>query len=180
MPNLSLHEVTLVSLGAEPSCISEDQVVRLEKLQKERKTIWSAQAALLRQREIFRRCYHFTGWGYRSESIELIKRWVDDFEIEVHPQFYAGLEARLSPKKESMPQHSAKMMTKQERNTLLKLIAAMACEQYGYDPQSDRSGATGRIGEDIALIGQSMDAKTVRKWLKEASGLVDPSYWSGK
>jgi len=34
-----------------------------------------------------------------------------------------------------------------------------------------------RVQEDIELIGQSMDAKTIRKLLKEASVLVDASYW---
>ncbi|MEL6934335.1 MAG: hypothetical protein AAFO17_14800 [Pseudomonadota bacterium] len=66
----------------------------------------------------------------------------------------------------------------QERETLLKMIAAMACEQYGYDPNVERSESPSRIKDDIEQIGQSMDPKTIRKWLKEASAFVHKDYWS--
>ena len=85
--------------------------------------------------------------------------------------------ARVPPKRRPERQAEVKPMTSQERNSLLKLVAAMACEQYQYDPQAERSETASRVQEDIELIGQSMDAKTIRKLLKEASVLVDDAYW---
>ena len=54
----------------------------------------------------------------------------------------------------------------------------MACEQYGYNPLAEQSPAVSNIRNDIEQIGASMDAKTIRKWLKEAAALVDPAYWA--
>ncbi|MFK7876729.1 MAG: hypothetical protein AB8B71_13265 [Paracoccaceae bacterium] len=62
----------------------------------------------------------------------------------------------------------------------MKLVAAMACEQYRYDPTDERSAAVGRIRDDIEEIGQSMDGKTIRKWLKEAARCVGADYWTPK
>lgn len=70
-------------------------------------------------------------------------------------------------------------ITSQERSTLLKLIAAMSCEQYGFDPAATRSETTSRIRDDIEQIGQTMDGKTIRKWLNEAATFVDNDYWKG-
>lgn len=65
----------------------------------------------------------------------------------------------------------------QERETLLKLIAAMACEQYGFNPEEKRSSSIRRIRDDIEEIGETMDSKTIRKWLIEAVKFVDKDYW---
>lgn len=54
----------------------------------------------------------------------------------------------------------------------------MACEQYGFNPLAERSPAVSNIRNDIEQIGASMDAKTIRKWLKVAAALVDPAYWA--
>lgn len=67
--------------------------------------------------------------------------------------------------------------SKIERQTLLKLVSAMACEQYNYDPKNERSPATSAIRDDIESVGLSMDNKTILKWLKEASALVSDDYW---
>jgi len=72
----------------------------------------------------------------------------------------------------------AETFTTQERDSLLKLVAAMACEQYSYNPLAERSPAVSNIRSDIEQIGASMDAKIIRKWLKEAATLVDPKYWA--
>lgn len=96
----------------------------------------------------------------------------------MHPQFYERLDARF-PKElpNRAPVKKAELRT-QERETLLKIIAAMACEQYGYDPNAERSEASSRIKDDIEHIGQTMDPKTIRKWLREASAFVHKDYWT--
>jgi hypothetical protein len=179
MPKLTLHEVSLLSLGADPSQIGKEDWIELQKLQEGNETLWAAHRSFLEHRDIFSRFYHYTGFGYAAEPIGRIKRWIDNLDISVHPDFYAGLEARLSPTTPKTPetQVSAKPMTSQERDTLLKLIAAMSCEQYGYDPRPERSTVPTSIKGDLERVGIAMDDKTIRKWLKEASQLVAPEYW---
>lgn len=185
MPELSLNEVSALSVGAEPRKVTGDKITELQRSRDKGKRLWAAEEGLLEQREIFRRCFRFTGFGYVSESISRIKHMIDSLDVKVHPEFYAGLQSRLTQlsevvvgeKKPLETPVEAKAFSTQERDTLLKMIAAMACEQYSYDPNAERSDAPTRIREDIEHIGQTIDAKTVRKWLKEATNLVDPDYW---
>lgn len=167
MPKLSLHEVTMLSVGADPDSIKEDDVTRLAQKHEKGVKLWSAHICLLKYKEFFSRHFCFTGWGYQPERVQVIKQWIDETSFDVHPLFYERLDARF-PKVSPDQTHSRKHdLGNQERETLLKIVAAMACEQYGYDPKAERSEAPSRIKDDIEQIGQSMDSKTIRKWLKE-------------
>ncbi|MDQ7069288.1 MAG: hypothetical protein Q9M48_00800 [Rhodobacterales bacterium] len=64
-----------------------------------------------------------------------------------------------------------------EKGTLLKLVAAMSVENYGFDPSKNRNEATGHIRSDLEIVGLSLDSKTILRWLREASELVDEAYW---
>ena len=59
-----------------------------------------------------------------------------------------------------------------ERETLLKIFAAMAIGRYGYEPDSKRNSTVTDIVRDHEKIGLNINASTVRKWLREASKLV--------
>lgn len=91
--------------------------------------------------------------------------------------FYAELERRFPKAKVKEKNEIEKGISPQERETLLKLIGAMACEQYGFDPEAIRNSATSSIGDDIETVGLTMDSNTIRKWLKEAMALVPKEYW---
>jgi len=175
MPTLSLHEVSLLSLGADPNCMKDDKFVDLKKTLDRGNALWSAHRLFLEQREIFRRCYHYTGFGYAAEPIGSIKHWIDDLEIQVHPQFYEGLEARTKPKileeqedNAREPRQSSKGTRDQEVETLLKMIAVMAVKGYAFDPDSMRNQATADIQSDLDLLGIPLDQKTILKWMREA------------
>jgi hypothetical protein len=174
MPRLSLHEVALLSLGADPSCMRDDKFADLKKTRDSGKPLWAAHASFLEQREIFSRCYHFTGYGYVAEPIGSIKRWIDDLGIKVHPQFYEGLEARLLPKdvQTAEPAPLTKSISSQERETLFKLIAAMAVKGYMFDPGASRNPATADIQSDLDQLGISLDQKTILKWVREACEII--------
>ncbi|AML53325.1 hypothetical protein [Falsihalocynthiibacter arcticus] len=178
MGKLSLHEFTLVSIGANPKSIDDRKIIDLRDSQKKGIKLFSAYEFLLQQYEVLRRHYHHTGWGYVSEPLGKLKELTDEIELPVHPEFYSILEKRTASKEPQSSGPAQTKMTNQERDTLLKLIAAMACEQYGYDPKIERSDVPSNIRDDVELVGLTMDAKTVRKWLKEASNLVDPEYWN--
>jgi hypothetical protein len=76
--------------------------------------------------------------------------------------------------------HSAKTaerpsLLSKEKESLLKLVIAMAIRGYGYDPRAKRSETTSEILGDIVECGLSLDAGTVKKWLEAGAELVDPA-----
>lgn len=178
MPELTIYEASALSVGADPAAFTEDRINSIRELESKGGNPWSALGFLAKRFEIFRRHYTHTGWGFIAERPSKVKEWIDRIEVAVHPEFYAELVKRSPSANPAVHPTGPTMLNRQERETLLKLIAGMACEQYNYDPSKERSEATSRILEDIELVGLTMDAKTIRKWLKEASELVDPSYWN--
>jgi hypothetical protein len=179
MPRLSLHEVSLLSLGADPSRIKDDKFAELKKTLGKGKSLWAAHASFLEQREIFSRCFQHTGFGYASEGIARIKRWIDDLDIQVHPHFYEGLEARIAQKhvevvatNATTPEQSLNRVSDQETETLYKLIAAMAIKGYKFVPDAKRNQATADIQSDLDQLGISLDQKTILKWIRIACDVI--------
>lgn len=177
MDTLSLHETLMLSVGMEPKHYEEDRLLKAGKRTRQDELHNTIQF-LIRRREIFRRKFPSLHFGYPDVPLIFIREWLDDIEMMIHPEFRAVLDRRTKPNVLSEIEFQQKPIGSQERETLLKMIAAMSCEQYGYDPKADRSEAASRIRDDIAQIGQTMDPKTIRKWLKEASEFVDKDYWS--
>ena len=179
MPRLSLHEVSLLSLGADPSCMKDDKFAELKKTLERGKSLWAAHASFLEQREIFSRCFRHTGYGYAPEGILQIKRWIDDLDIQVHPLFYEGLEARIAQKQvevvatsASTPELPLNRVSDQETETLYKLIAAMAVKGYAFAPDAKRNQATADIQSDLDQLGISLDQKTILKWVRIACDVI--------
>ncbi|PCJ99165.1 MAG: hypothetical protein COA45_06925 [Zetaproteobacteria bacterium] len=80
-----------------------------------------------------------------------------------------GSESKIpdqSLKREEKPLHT------KEKETLLKLVIGMAVAGYRYDPKAKRNEATSDIVNDLEVLGLSMNADTIRKWLKEAAELL--------
>ena len=176
MPWLNSHEALMLSVGAEPNSISVEDIKALE-YQASGNGLWAAQEFLLKRLELFRRFFDCIEWGGGSVAIPQLKEWLDQTGLEVSPQFQAALSRRLGGDLKPRAEDGGKALDGQERETLLKLIAAMACEQYEFNLNSARNEAPKRIQEDLASVGLSMDPKTIRKWLREAAGLVSPDYW---
>ena len=65
-----------------------------------------------------------------------------------------------------------KQLGTSEKNQLLKMILGMAIDSYRYDPVAKKNEATKQIVDDLAKLGISIDADTVRKYLKEAANTV--------
>lgn len=61
-----------------------------------------------------------------------------------------------------------------EKETLLKLIAVLASDGYGYDPTQKKNPLHAEIQKAGDLLGISFDVDTVRKWLKKASDFLPP------
>lgn len=178
MPKLSLHEVTLLSVGANPKSVDSTTITKLQESQKNGKPLWGAHEFLLEQHEVFRRHFYHTGFGYLAEPTVKIKGWIDKIELPVHPEFYAELEKRHSRQATpaGLPKANetlaSKTLAPQERDTLLKLVAAMAVRGYAFDPAKSRNSATSDIKTDLELLGLPLDEKTILKWLRMATGLI--------
>ncbi len=63
-----------------------------------------------------------------------------------------------------------------DNKSLLKLVAAMAIGGYRFNPQAARNPATADIQSDLDKLGLGLDQKTVLKWLREATTLVNKDY----
>jgi hypothetical protein len=179
MTNLDLHEALMVSLGMEPSSLGEPTIEKWEMAkEKNGDSYWRSAEFILRRRALFKRFFPLGYNGYQQVQTRRIKNWFDDIALEIHPGFATALNKRFAAKaQQALSRSPEKELSSQERSTLLKLIAAMACEQYGYDPRGDRSDVAPNIQKDLELVGLTMDAKTIRKWLREAAQQVEASYW---
>jgi hypothetical protein len=62
-----------------------------------------------------------------------------------------------------------------ERESLLKLVLAMAIKGYVYDPKAGRNSAIREIAGDLQQLGIPLDEDTVRKYLNEARDLLPPA-----
>ena len=95
--------------------------------------------------------------GYLRVPQEEVDRFVKDH----------GAPARTRARKEAVS--DANQLGRLERNTLLKLVIAMAIEGYKYDPKAARNTAPAEIATDTEKLGIGVTDDTVRSWLKKAA-----------
>lgn len=69
-------------------------------------------------------------------------------------------------------QSSENSLSDRERETLLRLVAAMAVRGYRFNPDAARNPATKDIQDDLELLGIGLDQKTILKWLRESTNLI--------
>lgn len=85
------------------------------------------------------------------------------------------VENLLEERKRKLPKIDTpkpKPLHTKEKETLLKMIAGMAVDAYGYDPSASRSPIPKELADVLAEKGIPLDPDTVRKWLKEAAELL--------
>lgn len=173
MPKLSVMEATMLSVGAKPELMTQEEIYELKRQKPEK--LWASFRFLIERYELMFRMYPSGGYGKMHLSTRRLYQWINETGLEVHPGFKAALDKRFGVASEPAP---PKEMTDAEKVSLLKIIAGMAIEQYAYDPGAQRSDAIRNISDDLERLGISLDRKTIRKWLKEACELVDPEYLS--
>lgn len=104
----------------------------------------------------------------------------ESFEIKLLPTFQAYAEAFhqkyqgdngnfVSKPFGKSSKANKETLSTREKNTLLKLVLGMAIKGYTYDPKQSRNSAVTDIASDLEALGISVDADTIRKWLKEAA-----------
>jgi hypothetical protein len=86
--------------------------------------------------------------------------------IAQHNQKIAELEKLIHEQENQLEE---KELKETERQSLYKLISIMACDGYGYKPKECKSSIPNEIANAATeIIGENIDADTVRKWLRKA------------
>jgi hypothetical protein len=98
-------------------------------------------------------------WAHRS-GIEVPRELADAVSVKV----------AVSPKAERA--NSEAELSETAKRSVLKMVAGMAVNAYGFNPRAPRNTATKQIADDVRKLGLSIDEDTVRKWLSESAELV--------
>lgn len=110
--------------------------------------------------------------------------WADDMDFELpqglldNVKNYAGRAinwrheyVELKSLYDEISEQPKPESTRKSEN-LLQALAAIAMDAYGYDPDSAKSTTPKDIADALARLGQKVDPKTIRGWLKEGSALL--------
>lgn len=104
--------------------------------------------------------------------------WSQENDLSFPQQLAEKVKARMKKTDATVPTPSAPAKPKanelktREKDTLLKLVIGMAVAGYRYDPKATKNQAVTDITDDLAKLGLSLDADTVRRWLKEAASML--------
>lgn len=104
----------------------------------------------------------------RKGNVLQVVEWFEKFNLP----FPIELQQKIKQFHSLGEREINRPVSKQEKNTLLKLIAAMAIGGYRFDPSAARNQATADIANDLNLLGLEMDQKTILKWIRDACDLV--------
>jgi hypothetical protein len=97
-----------------------------------------------------------------TEALEIIK--MKEKIIEV-------LNLRIFNFEMNQEQPHTDNLKSTERQSLYKLVAAMAYDGYGYNPSDKKSAIPKEISDAVTeRLGENIDSDTARKWLKKATG----------
>lgn len=169
MPNLTLMEASLLSVGTDPKFLDQDELYKLKK--KKPDTLWASLRFLLERYELLFRVFPSSPMGKGPMATGHFYEWVKEVDLDIHPGFRMALGRHFDG---TVRPTSTAETTPSEKVSLLKMIAAMAIEQYGYDPSAQKNDAVKALCDDLDELGIGLDPKTIRKWLKEACALIDP------
>ena len=81
-------------------------------------------------------------------------------------------QASALKEKLEAPVPADRVLSRRERESLLKLVIGMATEGYRYNPAAARNPATKDIADDLARAGVPLDPDTVRHWLQEGAEIL--------
>jgi hypothetical protein len=113
----------------------------------------------------------------KLSSVSPVKfcEWAQGLKIDLPVNLIAAINEihGTSFKSTNLSQKQIKASVEQrERQSLLSLVIGMAKGGYSYDPSKARNDAVGDIQADLDSFGIGLDAKTIRRYLKEASVLL--------
>jgi hypothetical protein len=173
---LSVQEATLLSVGIEPDKEHSNFLERVRDAAGDPKK--NEQAIFLSKRyRLMRDYFPFGVSSFISVSPAWFMALIKKIDLEVPDDLRAGLAYLNETSLDAGTVERPETMAASEKGSLLRMVAAMACEQYGFDPSEPRSQAVPSLRQDLDSVGLPLDDKTIRKWLREACELVPSEYW---
>ncbi len=171
--NLELFEAVALSIGFEPCELVEKDIQQVSERNQ------ALQFFKKRQRLIHDRFYRQKDPQEHPSATQLCE-WAKEIGLDLPQALIEAVNKNCAVKNENEKRtdlSAGPEFQSIEKMSLLKLIAGMAAEQYGFNPNDQRSKATSHIIEDVQAVGLSLDHKTTLKWLRESSELVSNEYW---
>lgn len=109
----------------------------------------------------------------KRDDVFIVLSEINRFENEhgITPPVQSGQDNAPDKIATASPGPVPKLHTK-EKESLLKMIIVLAVEAYRYNPDDKRSTVPSEIAESAHSLGIPIDVDTVRKWLKEAAGML--------
>jgi len=102
----------------------------------------------------------FYGEVTTDDRIRVARRW--------------AIERILDNEGDASADKTTRPESPRKTENLLRAFVCIATYAYGYDPESSKSSAPQEISDALNKLGQSIDPKTIRGWLKEGAALLPP------
>lgn len=176
MPEFTLNEALLLSLGIEPKHFSDDEIEKLQSEMERGANLWKPMEYLLARRKQMARQFPTYGRGRKISPLELFA-WIEQVELDVHPEFNSKY---LTARPQKAPELETVRLDHREKTSMLQLIVTMAVGGYGYEPGKPRSQTPKEIENDAAELGIEVSAETVRKYLRSSESQISADWRSPK
>lgn len=126
--------------------------------------------------EAFKRAVASYELAESDKPIAYVK-WSKICGVRIPKQLEALIENVIPPNIPAQENTSKeRALGARERETLLKMIIAMATDKYGYDPTAQKSGGVSRIQSALERTGFKFSDDTIRAKLQEAQNFLSPEY----
>lgn len=162
MPSLLLDEAVGLTLGVEPkhfkNLLNEDEETLLY--------LGKPMIFAKRRAEQFSRQFHLTRLNQKVPADDLLK-WIRAVDLEVHERALNVLERFHGSG--GVPTSKTQREDPRAVRAVARILAAIAIEEYGYDPKSQRSPIPNEIMGIMDRLGLQGSAETVLKYLKIGS-----------
>jgi hypothetical protein len=110
--------------------------------------------------------------GDRSVGYEPGLDLPDDCAIVVRTEALWELEKLAAQGGQAAPR--TETLEGSERTSVLKIIGGLAMGGYGINIHAERIGGIGELVKDLQRVGAPVTEKTLRQYLKEAAGIIEP------
>lgn len=202
MGRWNFHETVILSLGGDP------KVITIERIREVRRTDKYDDRARMITRAIESNTLDHWCCPYRNRyhlyPLSFV-RWAKQFDIDLPEQFAEKVffyhQARdfkslyeqevvansvLKEEVNSLKQENSrsaleeKPLHTKEKETLLKIIAAIVVDAYGYDPLQEKNKSLADIRNALDQTGCSLDDDTIRNKLQQAGQFIPQGFLKNK
>ena len=173
------EEATALMIGRNPDVVTEDFVLHT----KDKCATAESYKSL---RMLTKRAFGLQ--GYRTAKPSRFIAWARDTKINIPEELLEAVQPELPSAQELLVENrqlreklselesrttpaAGKPLHTRERESLLKIVLAVAKKKYHFDPAKAKNAAASNIANTVHEIGFRMDEDTVRKFLNEAKAL---------